>query len=192
MTFSENFPHDFSHNRLIAKSYQQFLAMVFAVGEVNKDLVLLPNITLGFDISDNQKVERSISIIGLSLLSTRGRMIPGYKCDRQDPLLSVIGGFIPKSSRQMASIFSIYKVPQILAYLRNIQFNNSAGDEVSFSENGLGSAQYDLLNWVFLPNQSFVPVKVGKLDAGALPGQDFIIDSDAIIWVTKVRWKEMF
>ncbi|XP_070794643.1 vomeronasal type-2 receptor 26-like [Pituophis catenifer annectens] len=171
--------------KLIAKSYQQFLAMVFAVGEVNKDLVLLPNITLGFHISDNQKIERNISIIGLSLLSTQGRMIPGYKCDRQDTLLSVIGGFIPKSSRQMGPIFSIFKVPQILAYLRNVHFNNSAGDEVSFSENGLGSARYDLLNWVFLPNQSFVPVKVGQVDAGALPGQDFIIDSDGIVWATK-------
>ncbi|XP_060548758.1 vomeronasal type-2 receptor 26-like [Pantherophis guttatus] len=287
---------------LIAKSYQQFLAVVFAVGEVNKDLVLLPNITLGFHISDNQKIERNISIIGLSLLSTQGRMIPGYKCDRQDTLLSVIGGFIPKSSRQIAPIFSIFKVPQlrdhtgdisefshfltsldplhpkgdiflpqwwekvfdcrfhkpgifipemikkctgkenvqnvpthifetsmtgesynvynaifalahalhamfgsraqqsmmrlekrisdvhswqILAYLRNVHFNNSAGDEVSFSENGLGSARYDLLNWVFLPNQSFVPVKVGQVDAGALPGQDFIIDSDGIVWATK-------
>ncbi|XP_026545437.1 vomeronasal type-2 receptor 26-like [Notechis scutatus] len=407
---------------LIPKSYQQFLAVVYAIREVNKDLVLLPNITLGFQISDNHKIERSISIISLSLLSTRGRMIPGYKCDRQDTLLSVIGGFIPKSSRQMASIFSIYKVPQwnwvglvtpksdsgehfisslmpmlrekeicvafteilkpdnfldtwntfrlflknccqteviilfgdphtnanlqsalhfyvtstksmpqkvwiltsqwkhnvvaakdalpvikpfhgslqlrdhtgdisefrdfllsldpfnpegdnflpqwwekvfdceiqklgmiipkkkctgkenvqnvpahifeismtsasyniynaifalahalhamygsgvrqdllrlgkvisnvyswqILAYLRNIHFNNSAGEEISFSENGLGSSRYDILNWVFLPNQSFVAVKVGQVDAGTLPGQEFNINSDAIIWVTK-------
>ncbi|XP_026578453.1 vomeronasal type-2 receptor 26-like, partial [Pseudonaja textilis] len=462
MTFSENFPNDFSHDRLIPKSYQQFLAVVYAIREVNKDLVLLPNITLGFQISDNHKIERSISIISLSLLSTRGRMIPGYKCDRHDTLFSVIGGFIPKSSRQMASIFNIYKVPQlgvgfefsqgersahpsffrinpkespqyvglvqlllyfqwnwvglvtpksdsgehfisslmpmlrekeicvafteilkpdnfpdtwntfhlflknccqtevivlfgdphtnanvqsalhfyvtstksvpqkvwiltsqwkhnvvaakdalpvikpfhgslqlrdhtgdisefrdfllsldpfnpegdnflpqwwekvfdckiqkpgriipkkkctgkenvqnvpthifeismtsasyniynaifalahalhamygsgvrqalmrlgkvisnvyswqILAYLRNIHFNNSAGEKISFSENGLGSSQYDILNWVFLPNQSFVAVKVGQVDAGALPGQEFIINSDAIIWVTK-------
>ncbi|XP_029140442.1 vomeronasal type-2 receptor 26-like [Protobothrops mucrosquamatus] len=63
-------------------------------------------------------------------------MVPGYKCDRQDPLLSVIGDLNPKSSRLMASIFSIFKVPQILPYLKNVKFNNSA-EEVSFSENEL-------------------------------------------------------
>ncbi|XP_070591716.1 vomeronasal type-2 receptor 26-like [Erythrolamprus reginae] len=449
---------------LIPKSYQQFLAVVFAIREVNRDMVLLPNITLSFQISDNRQFERSTSLISLSLLTTRGQMIPGYKCDRQDTLLSVIGGFITKSSRQMASIFSVFKVPQlgvgfdftqgdrrvypsffrinpkefpqyvglvqlllyfhwnwielvankadsgehfisslmsmlkekeicvafteilklddfidtwkafglflknccqaeviilfgdpctnanvqsallvyikptksppqkvwiltsqwkhnvgalkdalpvikpfhgalqlrehpgdisefsqflmsldplnpkgdvflpkwwekifdcriqkpgriipkkkkkctgkenvenvpthifeismtgesyniynaifalahalhamigsraqpsmmrfgkrisnvhpwqILAYLRNVHFNNSAGDEVYFSENGLGSSQYDILNWVFLPNQSFVPMKVGHIDPGAPLGQDFTIRSDAIIWATK-------
>lgn len=79
---------------------------------------------------------------------------------------------------------------QILPYLRNAQFNNTAGDEVTFSENGLGSAQYDLLNWVLFPNESFVPVKVGQVKSGTPPGQDFMINSDEIIWATKVSWEE--
>ncbi|XP_070795196.1 vomeronasal type-2 receptor 26-like [Pituophis catenifer annectens] len=243
----------------IPKNYQQFLTLKFAVTEVNKDRVLLPNISLGFHIYDSHQTEKNSSLISLSLLSTRGQMAPGYKCNGQNPLLSVIGSGNPKSSMQMASIFSIFKVPQwnwaglvaskgdsgehfvsyliptleekeiclafpeifdsdipaidasgmhlvfkilleaevtilfgdsstislvvftllrssvtmlklqggssqvsfrvdsgieILPYLKNVQFNNSAGEEVSFSDNGLGSARYDLLNWVFLPNQS--------------------------------------
>ncbi|XP_070591705.1 vomeronasal type-2 receptor 26-like [Erythrolamprus reginae] len=74
---------------------------------------------------------------------------------------------------------------QLLPYLKNVQFNNSAGDEISFSENGLGSASYDLLNWVLFPNLSFIPVKVGQIDPWALPGQDFAINSEAIVWVRK-------
>ncbi|XP_013916568.1 PREDICTED: vomeronasal type-2 receptor 26-like [Thamnophis sirtalis] len=175
--------------RVESKNYQQFLALVFSVKEINKDSNLLSNITLGFHIYDNCQIERNISLISLSLLSTRGQMVPGYKCDREDPLLSVIGGHSSKSSIQMASIFSIFKVPQILPYLKNVQFNNSAGDEVSFSEDGLESARYDLLNWFWFPNQSFVPVKVGQIDPGAPPGQDFTINSDAITWPTKV-WSE--
>ncbi|XP_070793932.1 vomeronasal type-2 receptor 26-like, partial [Pituophis catenifer annectens] len=35
-----------------------------------------------------------------------------YKCHLQDTLLSVIGGLSAKTSREMASIFSIFKVPQ--------------------------------------------------------------------------------
>ncbi|XP_070591682.1 vomeronasal type-2 receptor 26-like [Erythrolamprus reginae] len=96
------------------KNYQQFMALVFAVREVNRDLVLLPNITLGFHIYSNYQTGMTISIINLSLLSRQGRMVPGYTCGMKDPLLSVIGGLNPKSSRQMASIFSIFKVPQQL------------------------------------------------------------------------------
>ncbi|XP_070794837.1 vomeronasal type-2 receptor 26-like [Pituophis catenifer annectens] len=168
-----------------SKNYQQLLAWVFSVKEINRDSNLLPNITLGFHIYDNCQIERNISLISLSLLSTRGQVVPGYKCDRQDPLLSVIGGDNPKSSIQMASIFSIFKVPQLLPYLKNVQFNNSAGDEVFFSENGLGSSRYDLLNWFWFPNQSFVYIKVGQIDPRAPPGQDFTINSDAIVWPTK-------
>ncbi|XP_058020091.1 vomeronasal type-2 receptor 26-like [Ahaetulla prasina] len=170
---------------LTPKNFQKFLALMFAVKEVNKDLDLLPNITLGFHIYENHQTERNCSLFSLSLLSTRGQMVPGYKCDREDPLLSVIGGDNSKSSRLMASIFSIFKVPQLLPYLRKVQFNNNAGDETSFSENGLGSARYDLLNWVLLPNLSFIPVKVGQIDPGAPPGQDFAINSDAIVWARK-------
>uniref|UniRef100_A0A8C6VGI2 G-protein coupled receptors family 3 profile domain-containing protein n=1 Tax=Naja naja TaxID=35670 RepID=A0A8C6VGI2_NAJNA len=66
-----NVPQCFSHHRIRPKKYQQFLALVFAVTEINKDLVLLPNITLGFHIYDNHQIEREISLISFSLLSTR-------------------------------------------------------------------------------------------------------------------------
>ncbi|XP_070591711.1 vomeronasal type-2 receptor 26-like [Erythrolamprus reginae] len=74
---------------------------------------------------------------------------------------------------------------QLLPYLRNVQFNNNAGDEISFSGNGLGSARYDLLNWVLFPNLSFVPLKVGQIDPGAPKGQDFSINFDSIVWPRK-------
>ncbi|XP_013928958.1 PREDICTED: vomeronasal type-2 receptor 26-like [Thamnophis sirtalis] len=108
----QNDPSQFIFSTLLLpKNYQQFMALVFATREINKDLHLLPNITLGFHIYDNRQIE--ISLDSFSLLSTRGRMVPGYKCNRQDPLLSVIGGLNPKSSRQMASLFSLFKIPQL-------------------------------------------------------------------------------
>ncbi|XP_070792855.1 vomeronasal type-2 receptor 26-like [Pituophis catenifer annectens] len=110
---------------VMPKKYQQILALVFAVTEVNKDVVLLPNITLGFHIFDNHQIEREISLISLSLLSTQGQMVPGYQCDGQDTLLSVVGGLKSKSSREMASIFSIFKVPQPNPCSRLPQFQGS-------------------------------------------------------------------
>ncbi|XP_032070971.1 vomeronasal type-2 receptor 26-like [Thamnophis elegans] len=103
---------DISPNRLIPSNYQQFLALMFAVSEVNKDFLLLPNITLGFHIYGHFQREISLSLNSLSMLSSRGQVVPDYKCDHRDTLLSVIGGLNAKSSRLMASIFSIFKVPQ--------------------------------------------------------------------------------
>ncbi|XP_070792970.1 vomeronasal type-2 receptor 26-like [Pituophis catenifer annectens] len=171
--------------QFIPGNYQQFLALMFAVSEINKDFLLLPNITLGFHIYRHSQREMDISLNSFSMLSSQGLVVPGYKCHLQGTLLSVIGGLSARSSRLMASIFSIFKVPQILPYLTNMQFNNSAGDEILFSEDGLGSARFDLLNWLFLPNQSFVPMKVGQVNPEAPPGQDFTINSDGIIWATK-------
>ncbi|XP_054836275.1 vomeronasal type-2 receptor 26-like [Eublepharis macularius] len=74
---------------------------------------------------------------------------------------------------------------QIHASLRNIRFNNSAGEEVVFAESCKRSTGYDILNLIFFPNQSSAQVKVGRMDPRALPSQDFIINTDAIVWTTQ-------
>ncbi|XP_070793867.1 vomeronasal type-2 receptor 26-like, partial [Pituophis catenifer annectens] len=91
---------------------------IFKVPQINKDFLLLPNITLGFHIYGHFQRERSISLNSLSMLSSRGQVVPGYNCDMKDTLFSIIGGLSAKSSRQMASIFSIFKVPQTIPFAR--------------------------------------------------------------------------
>ncbi|XP_070608152.1 vomeronasal type-2 receptor 26-like [Erythrolamprus reginae] len=75
---------------------------------------------------------------------------------------------------------------QVLANLRNVHFNNSAGEEISFSQNGMRTARYDIVNWVVHSNKSFVSVKVGQTYSRAAQGQDFTINSDGIIWASKM------
>uniref|UniRef100_A0A8C6XV95 G-protein coupled receptors family 3 profile domain-containing protein n=1 Tax=Naja naja TaxID=35670 RepID=A0A8C6XV95_NAJNA len=81
---------DISPNRLIPRNYQQFLALMFAVSEVNEDILLFPNITLGFHIYGHFQRERFIFLNSLSMLSSRGQVVPGYKCDLSYTLLSII------------------------------------------------------------------------------------------------------
>ncbi|KAF7234809.1 hypothetical protein EYD10_18274, partial [Varanus komodoensis] len=97
----------------IVKNYQHFLAFVFAVTEINKDPNLLPNATLGFRIYQHKDLTILMHLNNLSLLSTRGRAFPNYKCDRHNRLVSIIGGLDFKSSREIASLTGIYKVPQL-------------------------------------------------------------------------------
>ncbi|XP_061447615.1 vomeronasal type-2 receptor 26-like [Rhineura floridana] len=71
---------------------------------------------------------------------------------------------------------------QLHHFLRSISFNNTAGDEVSFNQNGEVVSRLDIINWIISSNQSFCRVKIGGLDPRAPLDQVFTIDEDAITW----------
>ncbi|NP_001093035.1 vomeronasal 2 receptor 556 [Monodelphis domestica] len=71
---------------------------------------------------------------------------------------------------------------QLHSFLKNIQFNNSAGDQVFVDENRSSEAQYAIMNYVFFPNETDALVKVGQFVSKAPLGQDFTICEDAIVW----------
>ncbi|XP_060541306.1 vomeronasal type-2 receptor 26-like [Pantherophis guttatus] len=69
-------------------------------------------------------------------------------------------------------------------FLRGVSFNNSAGDKISFDENGEFVGRFDIINWVTFPNQSFHRVKVGTIDPDPLSHHLLTIREDEIIWPT--------
>ncbi|XP_015273047.1 PREDICTED: vomeronasal type-2 receptor 26-like, partial [Gekko japonicus] len=71
---------------------------------------------------------------------------------------------------------------QLHYFLKNIMFNNSAGDTVCFDDNGELKTGFDVTNCVTFPNGSFVRVKVGRLDPWALAGKELTLDDDQIVW----------
>uniref|UniRef100_A0A8D2IT62 G-protein coupled receptors family 3 profile domain-containing protein n=1 Tax=Varanus komodoensis TaxID=61221 RepID=A0A8D2IT62_VARKO len=58
---------------------------------------------------------------------------------------------------------------QLHSFLRSIHFNNSAGEDIIFGENGELSVGYDLINLVTFPNESFHRVLVGRMHPGTMP-----------------------
>ncbi|XP_044514870.1 vomeronasal type-2 receptor 26-like [Gracilinanus agilis] len=96
------------------KNYQQVLALVFAVEEINRDPNLLPNIsTLGFHVynayhSDERTLENS-----LRWLSGQGQLIPNYSCLWKDQPVAIIGGATSALSVQMGNLLELYSFPQI-------------------------------------------------------------------------------
>ncbi|XP_044512580.1 vomeronasal type-2 receptor 26-like [Gracilinanus agilis] len=169
--------------RLMHKNYQQVLALVFAVEEINRDPNLLPNISsLGFYLynayhSDARTLESS-----LRWLSGQGQLVPNYSCSGQDKSVAVIGGATSALSVQMGTLLELYKFPQLHPFLKNTCFNNSAGDQVFLDATGSSEADYNILKYLFFQNGTETLVKVGQYIPSAPLGQDFTISKEAIVW----------
>ncbi|KAM6449027.1 vomeronasal type-2 receptor 26-like [Liasis olivaceus] len=98
----------------VPKIYQQILALVFAVKEINKNPKLLPNITLGLHIVDNYFAARITYKATVSLLCTHHKFVPNFTCDPNKKIIAFIGGRFTEVSSIMATILANYKIPQLV------------------------------------------------------------------------------
>ncbi|XP_053120247.1 vomeronasal type-2 receptor 26-like, partial [Hemicordylus capensis] len=174
---------------LMPKNYQHVLAFIFAIQEINRNDHLLPNITLGFEIYDNAFNPLRAVWNTLQFLFTGQGNTLNYNCDRKLQLVLAIGGLTSPNSMQMASVFNTYKIPQLHAFLSNIHFNNSAGEEIFFDEEGSLPSGYDIINLVTFPNDTFQKVQTGRMDPLAREGKRFTTNGSATVWNHK--FKEM-
>ncbi|XP_007443289.1 vomeronasal type-2 receptor 26-like [Python bivittatus] len=114
MSFKEHPSQEWVDSPLVvAKFYQHILALVFGVMEINQNIEILPNVTLGFHIYDSYSNDRMIYRTALGLVFKSQNFVPNYKCGIQKNLIGVIGGIDFDTSSKMSDIFSLYKIPQI-------------------------------------------------------------------------------
>uniref|UniRef100_A0A8C5WP32 Vomeronasal type-2 receptor 26-like n=1 Tax=Laticauda laticaudata TaxID=8630 RepID=A0A8C5WP32_LATLA len=97
----------------VPNAYQEILALVFAVKEINKNPELLSNITLGFHIVNNYFPAKITYKATLSLLSTQQKFVPNFICDLKKTFIAAIGGRLTETSFTMATVLSNYKIPQL-------------------------------------------------------------------------------
>nr|XP_034992757.1 vomeronasal type-2 receptor 26-like [Zootoca vivipara] len=182
-TFTEEPPPALPEELVVVpKGYQHIVALAFAVKEINEDPHILPNTTLGFHLYDSYINARSTYLATLLLLSMVKKFVPNYICDVENNLTGVIGGLDSEISFYVATVLDIFKIPQLHHFLRNISFNNTAGDVVFINQNGEAASSLDIVNWIIFPNQSLHRVSIGRIDPQSPPDQLFIIDEDAITW----------
>ncbi|XP_026576829.1 vomeronasal type-2 receptor 26-like [Pseudonaja textilis] len=75
-----------------------------------------------------------------------------------------------------------HQVWQLHHYLRKVSFNNSPGEKIFFDQNGKVAAGFDIINWVTFPNQSFLKIKVGKVNPSAQLESLLSLSADNIVW----------
>ncbi|XP_044530841.1 vomeronasal type-2 receptor 26-like [Gracilinanus agilis] len=95
------------------KNYQQALAVMFAVEEINRDPHLLPNISLGFHLYNTYHSDERTLESSLQWLSGQSQSIPNYSCWEQGKSVAVIGGATSALSVQMGTLLDLYRFPQI-------------------------------------------------------------------------------
>ncbi|XP_043932255.1 extracellular calcium-sensing receptor-like [Protopterus annectens] len=97
----------------IIPMFKMMQGMIYAIEEVNSNLHLLPNITLGFSIYDScDTIKRALEGT-LWLLSGHGETIPNYLCQRKPPITAIIGESRSQVSIPMARILGLYMFPQV-------------------------------------------------------------------------------
>ncbi|XP_063158704.1 vomeronasal type-2 receptor 26-like [Candoia aspera] len=298
---------------VVTPLFQQFLALQFAIKEINEDPHILPNCTLGFHIYNSYFTTIWTYRASLELFSAQGRFTPNYSCDQQNRPIAVIGGATSAVQAHMTTILSLYKIPQLIYgstpemntktrapvyqqmfpnvehqykgtlrlllhfrwtwigvlysnndygersimdeedrtlctgeeeldslptsvfemdmtghsysiynavyvvayalrgfqsslskyrtedhgarqsllklplwklnyFMRRVSFNNSAGEKISFNQNGELEVGFDIVNWITFPNQSFLRVRVGRIDLMDSQEETLTIDKEDIVW----------
>ncbi|XP_069478291.1 extracellular calcium-sensing receptor-like [Ambystoma mexicanum] len=71
---------------------------------------------------------------------------------------------------------------QVLHYIKNVHFKNTAGQEMFFDANGDSPVAFDILNWQLNADGSSGFVKVGRYDAAAPQEEMLLINVSRILW----------
>ncbi|XP_070592557.1 vomeronasal type-2 receptor 26-like [Erythrolamprus reginae] len=95
------------------QSYWYLLSFLFAIGEINQNPHVLPNVTMGYDIYEDYFDARMTTDALADLLSTGQANVPNYRCGREKRLLAVIEGAESDISEQISTLSSLYKMPQV-------------------------------------------------------------------------------
>ncbi|KAJ1080430.1 hypothetical protein NDU88_000634 [Pleurodeles waltl] len=106
-------PAPINCRRTPSQTYQGLQAMMFAVEEINHNNYLLPNTTLGFQIYDSCRVNQRSLQATLWMLTGQEKPVLNFCCQRELPLMGIIGDAGSSSSIVMARILGLYKFPQI-------------------------------------------------------------------------------
>ncbi|KAM8972569.1 vomeronasal type-2 receptor 26-like [Pelodytes ibericus] len=102
-------------NTFVPLTFQWVQSLLLAVEEINSSGSLLPNVTLGVQVSDScASPARSVEGGSWLLTGGDGMPVPNFRCLlRSSPLLGVVGDSSSGSSISVARLLGLYSYPQV-------------------------------------------------------------------------------
>ncbi|XP_012368368.1 vomeronasal type-2 receptor 116-like [Octodon degus] len=103
---------EFHFIQLTPSTYQNYLAFIFAIDEINRNPHLLPNVSLGYEfhnfISSHWRIlENSFIVL------TGQHEIPNYICRREHKCVAALTEMSWETSAQIGPLLELYRFPQV-------------------------------------------------------------------------------
>uniref|UniRef100_A0A673N6S0 Extracellular calcium-sensing receptor-like n=1 Tax=Sinocyclocheilus rhinocerous TaxID=307959 RepID=A0A673N6S0_9TELE len=95
------------------RSYRWLKAMIFTVEEINRDPVLLPNITLGYLVADTCLAEGTTLSAALALVTGQEETVSGAKCNGAPMVPVIIGDARSSASIVVADTLGVFDIPMV-------------------------------------------------------------------------------
>ncbi|XP_005081391.2 vomeronasal type-2 receptor 116-like [Mesocricetus auratus] len=101
------------HPQINANNYQFAIALTFAIKEINRNPLLLPNASLGYCIYTAGPYEKQTSFSFLFWLTGEDKLIPNYTCRREEKYIAAISGTTWEISSLLGIYLGLYNYPQL-------------------------------------------------------------------------------
>ncbi|MBN3308557.1 CASR protein, partial [Amia calva] len=95
------------------RGYRWVQAMIFAVEEINNNTELLPNITLGYAITDTCLTQLSTLGAAMAIVTGERDTVSGLGCGRAPEVPVIIGDASSSGSMVVARTLGVYSIPMV-------------------------------------------------------------------------------
>ncbi|XP_075422813.1 vomeronasal type-2 receptor 26-like [Ascaphus truei] len=181
-----SFKYLFKRRQRSIRFLRHFLAFDFAVNEINENMNILPNITLGYEIVDSCYMDLAAVEGTMRDLSGGTTIYPNYNCHKNGTVVAFIGHLLSSPSLAMLHFLQVYRYPQLAQYLKHVHFKTPSGDEIFFDEMGSLASKLDLLNYVIYPNETSSSIQVGQYLSSTSHGQQLLVNDSVIMWGSNI------
>ncbi|XP_041850818.1 extracellular calcium-sensing receptor-like isoform X4 [Melanotaenia boesemani] len=107
-------PQQLTCNGFDVLGFRQVQTMTFAIDEINRNVNLLPNVTLGYSLFDNCLTLGVGFRAALALLNGQEEQITLNKtCVGSPPIVGIVGDSSSRSSIAISSVLGLYRVPMV-------------------------------------------------------------------------------
>ncbi|KAL1777930.1 vomeronasal type-2 receptor 116-like, partial [Sigmodon hispidus] len=130
------------------RNYEFFLALVFAVEEINRNPHLLSNLSLGFDFYNLPYNEKQILIYMAIWLMGQINPFLNYYCEKEKKSAAVLTGTSWTTSAHIGTFLQLYKFPQLTFG----PFDSILSDQTQFSS-----------IYQMAPKDTFLPLAIVSL-----------------------------